>query len=270
MKRFAARACTAAASAQCLWMLGIVTPAQARSAAPAPPRFIAIDVGTLGGPHAELDGPAIQITSQGTVLGTADTKVADRDFPNVNPFFGAPNPVLEHGFEWQRGHLRDLGSLPGNNSSAVFEVNGHGHGAGISETGALDPFNGYPAAHAVLFEDETVIDLGRLPGGTESLALAINDHGQVAGFGNNGVPDRASILPFTTQTRSFIWRSGVMHDLGTLGGPDAVTATLNARGQIAGDSYTNNAPNPVTGVPTTHPFLWTHGHMRDLGTLGGT
>jgi probable HAF family extracellular repeat protein len=238
----------------------------------APPRYALIDVGTFGGPHAELNGPAVPITDRGAVLGTADTTVADSDFPNFNPFF-SPDPVLQHAFEWRNGKLTDLGALPGNNSSFVFEVNGRGVGAGSSETGALDPLTEYPAAHAVLFKDGQVLDLGTLPGGHESLGIAINDRGQVAGFGNNGVPDPVSIFAsnnWSTQTRSFVWQNGVMQDLGTLGGPDAVMATLNARGQIAGDSYTNATSNPATGVPTTHPFLWTNGHMKDLGTLGGT
>lgn len=269
MKRSALRAFTATSTGLCLLMLDLAAPTRATPATHSP-AYVAIDVGTFGGPHAELNGPAVQITSQGAVLGTADTTVADTDYPNVNPFFGDPNPFLEHGFVWQRGQLTDLGALPGNNSSGVFEVNGSGAGAGISETGALDPLTGYPAEHAVLFEDGTVIDLGTLPGGTESQALAINDLGQVAGFADDGVPDSMSMLPFATQTRSFIWQDGAMRDLGTLGGPDAAAATLNARGQVAGDSYTNDTPNPTTGVPTTHPFLWTNGHMQDLGSLGGT
>src|SRR5262249_49519875 len=49
---------------------------------------------------------------------------------------------------------------------------------------------------------------------------------------------------------------GVIRDIGSLGGPDAVSPTPNAAGQITGQSYTSTAANPATGIPTLDPFLW--------------
>jgi probable HAF family extracellular repeat protein len=251
--------------------LFLSAPALAAVSQPTAPRYALIDVGTFGGPQAFFNIPGYPITSQGAVVGSADTTIPDSDFPNFNPFlFGSADPVLGHAFSWEDGKLTDLGALPGNNSSAVFQINAHGVGAGLSENGTLDPHTGYPALTAVLFEHGGVVNIGTLPGGHESQAIAINDRGQVAGFGSNGVPDPFSVFKWGTQTRSFIWQHGVMRDIGSLGGPDTIMNELNARGQIAGDSYTNATPNPLTELPTTHPFLWTDGDMRDLGTLGGT
>jgi probable HAF family extracellular repeat protein len=263
-------------------VLAIPGRAAAHQQRSAPYPYILIDLGTLGGPFSGFDGPGIQVTAQGTVLGMADTAIADTDYPNFNPyFFGSPHPNIAHAFAWHRGVMTDLGALPGNNTSAIFEFNEHGVGAGMSENGAIDPFTGWPAENAILWKDGRVINLGTLPGGYESQALTVNDRGQAAGFASNGILDPYSMGGWGTQGRAFLWQNGVMRDLGTLGGPDSFGGLLNERGQVAGESYTNSTPNPVTplllgegvppaGAPTHDPFLWQDGHMQDLGTLGGT
>jgi probable HAF family extracellular repeat protein len=258
-------------------VLAGVSAAQARRAAYP---YTLIDPGTFGGPQSFPQLPGFPLTANGAVLGIADTSTPDTDFPNFNPFMISPpgDPFVAHAFVWRDGHLRDLGALPGNNSSSVFEVNGAGVGVGASETATYDPNTGWPADHAVMYENGQVKDLGTLPGGFESQANNVNDRGQVSGFASNGIPDPfnffavfgGSQFSWVTQARSFIWQNGVMTDIGTLGGPDAVSTTLNARGQITGQSWSSATANPATGIPTLDPFLWQNGHMRDLGTLGGT
>jgi hypothetical protein len=129
------------AASAALAVIGVtVTPSATAAGRATQYPYTLIDPGTLGGPLSFLNQPGIPVTNNGILLGTADTSILDADYPNFNPFMvGFPDQYLTHGFEWQNGHLTDLGALPGNNSSAVFQVNGNGVGAGMSENGISKP-----------------------------------------------------------------------------------------------------------------------------------
>jgi len=89
--------------------------------------------------------------------------------------------------------------------------------------------------------------------------------GQIVGGAANTVLDSfSSDFPACGSAFSFLvflrrpgprvlWQDGAMRDLGTLGGNDSAAGFVNEAGQIAGESYTNTIPNPVTGVPTIDP-----------------
>ena len=110
-----------------------------------------------------------------------------------------------------------------------------------------------------------VTDLHTL-GGPTSVAFGVNQEGRI-----NGDSTLAG-----GQTRAFLWRNGVMIDLGTLGGPNSDSAfPLNDRGEVAGLSETATLdPNgeDFCGFGTfliCLPFVWREGVMTPLPTLGG-
>jgi probable HAF family extracellular repeat protein len=233
-----------------------------------------VDLGTLGGPNTYLSGPFTQIlNNQGTVAAYANTAAPN---PNANcaiPFNGnggGGDCYVEHPVFWHDGTLTELELLPGGTNGQTTSISASGLIAGGSENGLMDSL-GLPVGRAVLWaKDGKIVDLGTVPGGTESLSTAVNSRGEVVGFSDNDVADAFSMVGLPTQTRAFFWQSGTVRDLGTLGGPDSLASNVNERGQVAGVSYTNSTPNPATGLPTQDPFLWENGKMTDLGTLGGT
>jgi probable HAF family extracellular repeat protein len=231
--------------------------------------YTAIDLGTLGGPSTVFNA-----VSGRTVLLQADTRTLDRDYNKSGKNEQSTDRYISHAAFWRNGRLTDLGALPGNNSSALLDMNAHGDGVGVSQNGAIDPLTGSPKVRAVVWRGGKIHMLPTL-GGRESVAGRINDRGQVFGLTTNRVHDRFTLdgwNPQGTQARAFLWTGGTgMTSLGTLGGPDSTVDLVNNRGQVVGDSFTNARVNPGTGIPTEHPFLWSKATgMRDLGTLGGT
>jgi len=237
-------------------------------------RYKVIDIGTLGGPSAygQGNGPGTSQTlnNAGVVAGTADTSTPD-------PTCGNPDCFVSHAFRWQDGVLTDLGTLPGGNFSGANAINARGWIAGFSTNGEIDPVTGGQAGHAVLWKDDGIHDLGTLGTGVESAGNYINNSGEIVGVSTvDTTVDPFAFIglgPFSSPTHAFIWKDGVMRDLGTLGGPDSFIAGLcdDQRAElVAGTSFTSFTPNSTTGVPTADPFLWKNGTMTDLGTLGGT
>ena len=241
-----------------------------------------IDMGTFGGPASFLVSPENArpaLNSRGTTVGGSSTNTPLS--PTSDPFVCGGDegliPYVNHAFVWQHGLVLDLGALAPvmDHCSLATSVNASGEIAGISENSVVDPLLGLNEIRAVVWKSGEIKDLGTF-GGTLSLAVGINNKGQVIGGALNNVPDPFSIFDFQiagssngTQTRAFVWQDGRMLDLGTLGGPDAFASWINEAGQIVGSSYTNDIPNSSTGFPTYEPFLWENGEMQGLGSLGG-
>jgi probable HAF family extracellular repeat protein len=234
-------------------------------------RYKVVDVGTFGGPDADVlvPPPAAQIlTNFGIFVGAAETKLPDLFAPNCFK----TDCLVEEGLLHFAGSSIDIGSLKHGYSAIPTAVNDFGEAVGFAQNGKIDPLTGNPELKAALWKNGRVIDLGTL-GGNGASANAINDRGQIFGGALNTIPDGDSSFPFfipgATQAHAVLWEHGGIKDLGTLGGADSVVYQANESGQAMGISFTDNMRHDSTGLPTTHPFLWEHGEMHDVGSLGG-
>jgi probable HAF family extracellular repeat protein len=215
-----------------------------------------IDLGTLGGVASD----AGSVNDRGQVAGSALNAVPDplsNDFTsNVlgpNCAIIPPTATEVRAFLWQDGAMRDLGTLGGPDSGALW-INNRAAVAGVSYTDATPNLTtGFPAVDPFLWTNGTMRDLGTL-GGTSGTANALNERGQVAGTSN---------LAGDQTHHAFLWTGGVLRDLGTLGGDNSEAFAINSTGEVVGRA--DFSP----GVDNHHAFLWKNGTMLDLGVVDG-
>ncbi len=175
--------------------------------------------------------------------------------------------------------------IQGDLSSYNF-LNPHGSLSGDADTAALEPFPAYPytgdgyVAHAFLWQDGELTDIGALPGGGSSASIWESAGGLLAGSSETGQTD--PLFAGLPQTHAVLWKHSNIIDLGTLpgGGYESEAESVNSQGQVVGSAL-NTIPDANSmaaanfwyfDVPYGYQqraFLWdNHSGMRDLGTLG--
>jgi probable HAF family extracellular repeat protein len=201
------------------------------------------------------------------------------------------------GYFYNGASLQNIGSLGGGEVLAN-DLNDAGQIAGLST-------NGLGAQRAFVWSAAAgMLDLGVVPGASESSAAAINNRGVVVGTSvgvpfqpphafrwslATGIEDLGTFTPSlaggsfaaalndagliagssdteTGERQAFAWtRSGGLVNIDTLHSYDALVVAVGARGEVAG--------NRIASLDNFayHPFLWTQATgMVDLGTAGGT
>jgi probable HAF family extracellular repeat protein len=194
---------------------------------------------TLGGNN----NAALGVNNLGQIVGAAET--ANQD-PNCVP----PQVLDFEAVVWgpNLGQIEVLPVFPGDSVAGAFAINDQGQVVGAS---GPCQFLAPPFRHAVLWQHDTVTDLGSLGGVMFNAANGINNLGQVVG---------QSDLPGDAVTHAFFWQKGVMTDLGTLpGDSNSIAFDINDKGQVVGISC------DVTF--NCRAFLWQNGVMTDLNTL---
>jgi probable HAF family extracellular repeat protein len=180
---------------------------------------------------ARLQPPRRADRFHATDLSDTGTVVGGVGYDVGIPFW----PVIEwHPFVWRDGTLTELDM-----EGTAVAVNGTGQ--------VLVATDRQPdgSARDVLWEDGVTTELEldvSIAGGLEE--RIINDQGQVVGVKDG---------------RAHLWDDGQLTDLGTPEGTTSNAVAINEHGQIVGTMDMADG--------TTHGFVWTDGHLLDLGPV---
>jgi probable HAF family extracellular repeat protein len=191
------------------------------------------------------------------------------------------NPAVYNSYTYTAGVQTDLQPLPplpdwSGNNTYINWINPWGLSAGYATR--TNSITGASADSPVVWTPGgEIIDIEPKHTG-QGRAVWVNNSGQVSGWLSSSTPDPCSFgfgANFT-QTEGFVWQSGFVQRLGTLGGAESYGEFINDRGQVSGHSQTSNTPDGVTGCPPYDPFVWENGRMIDInpgnfgGAVGGT
>jgi len=241
---------------------------------------------TLGGNNGAASG----INNRGQIVGVAENTTPDPTCPSppVPPFFsvleskpvvwekgeiqqelptiggdpdGFANAINDrgqavgqtgdctsvfHAVLWNKGTPTDLGTLNGL-LLAPLNINNKGQIAGFASSADGTVFR------AFFWQNGAATDLGTLAPDVFSLALGINNKGQIVGDSCDQFFD----------CRAFLWQEGTMRELNTLvHNPNAPflenANSINSRGQIVGKTT-------VQGTPLADAYLATPSHGHGTG-----
>ncbi len=179
-----------------------------------------------------------QAVSLGRVAGT--TSVSDRP------------PFYSKAYLWQEGRMTIIEPTYGPKSA----------GRDVSESGDVVGWMGSSGSdwHGLLWDGAVVMDLGVIPNGFTSQAMAINNllEPQVVGWGQ-----LANAKGDGDATHAFLWDSNEMMDLGTLPGfLRSFAFDINDCSTVVGSCRDFGG-----NINIQHAFVWREGIMTDLNDL---
>ena len=184
------------------------------------------------------------------VVGWAENDVHD-------PTCVSPQVLQFRPAMWTLGppdQIQDLPLIAGDSSGAATAINDNGQIVGIS--GICDQAVGrYTAAHAVLWENGGVTDLGNLGALYWNTPTAINQQGDIVGFA--GAPND----PDGNFLQAFIWTV-----------EDGIQPLGFLPGDVHSEAYGINESRQVVGLScdadgNCRAFIWENGVMQDLNDL---